>query len=58
MEPARPSTHDRRPSMSDWVGAITQDVVTAVDPSFSSCVGRLEAAQMMETARRLGAQEF
>ena len=44
--------------MSDWVGAITQVVVAAVDPNFSSRTGRLEAVEMMETTRRLGEQEF
>ena len=57
-EPARPSTYGRRPSMSDWVGAISQAMATIVGPSFSSHTGRLEAAQMMEIAKRLGAQEF
>ena len=44
--------------MSDWVGAISQVVAAAVGPSSSSRAGRLEAAQMMETAKRLGVQEF
>ena len=57
-EPARPSTYGRRPSMSDWVGAISQAVAAAVGPNSSSRAWRLEAAQMMETAKRLGAQEF
>ena len=26
LEPARPSTHGHRPSMSDWIGAITRAV--------------------------------
>ena len=58
LESARPSTHGRRPSISDYVSTITQAVVTVVGPSSSSRAGRLEAAQMMETIRRLGAQEF
>ena len=37
---------------------ITQAVAAAVGPSSSSRSGRLEAAKMVETARRLGAQEF
>ena len=57
-EPTRPSTHGRRSSMFDWVGTITQAMVVTVGPSSSSHIGRLEAAQMMKTARRLGAQEF
>ena len=57
-ESARPSTHGHRSSISNWVGTITQAVVATVGPSFSSRVGRMEAAQMMETARRLGAKEF
>ena len=33
-------------------------MAVAVGPSSSSRAGRLEAAQMMETAKRLGVQEF
>ena len=54
-EPARPSTHGRRPSISDWIDMITQAVEAIVGPSFNSHSGRLEAAKMVETARRLGA---
>ena len=52
---ARPSTHGHRPSMSDWIGTITQAMVAVVGPSSISYVGRLKATQMMKTARRLGA---
>ena len=58
LKPARPSTHVRRPSISDWVGVITQSVVVVVAPSASFHAGRLEAAKLVEIARRLGAQEF
>ena len=37
---------------------ITQAVVAVVGPSVSFRSERLEAAKMVETARRLGAQEF
>ena len=57
-ELAKPSTHGRRSSVFDWVCAITQAMVAAVGPSSNSHAGRLEAAQMMETVRRLRAQEF
>ena len=57
-EPARPSAHGHRPSMFNWVGTITQAMVTAVGPSFNSCSRRLEAVKMVETDRSMGAQEF
>ena len=44
--------------MSNWVGTITQAVITTMCPNSSSHSRRLEAAKMVETARRLGAQEF
>ena len=54
-KPARPSIHGHRPSISDWIGAITKAIVAAVGPSASSHSRRLEATKVVETARRLGA---